>query len=93
MDAKEQLYYLLDQYYKGNYATDVFTDEFNRIFDLEIDYETLSIKEYGLMRELSGVTGRFSKFEEDLKIQNAYSNEDEVKKKVCEVYLNIFTEI
>jgi len=89
MDAREQLLYLLEHYYKGNYTTDDFADEFSRIYDHETDYDLLSGKEHELMRELSIITGRFSSFEEDLKIPNAYFNENDVRKKATEVYLKL----
>ena len=89
MDAKEQLYYLLEHYVTGNYTTDVFTDEFSRIYDLEMDYSLLSSTEYKLMRELSAITGRFSPFEGDIKISNAYFNEEDIKKKAKEVFFKL----
>lgn len=89
MDARKQLLYLLENYYKGNYTTEVFADEFSRIYDQETDYDLLSNKEHELMRELSTITGRFSPFEEDLKIPNAYFNEKDVRQKATEVYLEI----
>lgn len=89
MDARKQLLYLLENYYKANYTTDVFADEFSRIYDHETDYDLLSKKEHELMRELSIITGRFSPFDEDLKIPNAYFNEEDVRKKATEVYLKL----
>lgn len=53
MDARKQLLYLLEHYYKGNYTTEIFADEFSRIYDQETDYNLLSKKEHELMRELS----------------------------------------
>lgn len=89
MDARKQLLYLLENYYKDNYTTDVFADEFSRIYDHETDYALLSKKEHELMRELSIITSRFSPFDEDLKIPNAYFNEADVRKKATEVYLKL----
>lgn len=89
MNAREQLMYLLEKYYEGKYETEIFAEEFSRIYDLETDYSLLSEKEHDLMKELSIVTGRFSPFEEDLKIHNAYFNENDVKTKATDVYLQL----
>jgi len=89
MDEREQLNYLLEHYYKGNYAIDVFVEEFHRIYNLELDSETIPHEEYSLMGELSVIVGRFSPFEEDLAITNVYFNENDVKKKATEVYLKL----
>ncbi|MDR2946036.1 MAG: hypothetical protein LBV79_04755 [Candidatus Adiutrix sp.] len=89
MDAREQLLYLLEHFYKGNYTTDIFADEFERIYNLELDYDTLSEAEYMLFHDLSLVAGRFSPFEDDLKIPNVYFSEAEVKDKAAQVYLKL----
>lgn len=89
MNDREQLLYLIEEYYKGKYSTEAFTDEFNRIYDLEIDYNLLTNKEHKLMKELSIITGRFSSSEEDLKISNAYFSEEDVKNKASEVYFQL----
>ena len=89
MNAKEQLYYLLEHYHIGNYTTDVFADEFSRIYELELDYEALSNREYILMKELSEIAGRFSLPEEDLAIPSAFFGENDVRKKAEEIYLKL----
>ena len=89
MDAREQLIYLLKKYYEGEYETSIFADEFSRIYDLETDYSLLSEQEDQLMGELSEIVGRFSPYEEDLKIPNAYFNEEDVKKKATDVYFQL----
>jgi len=89
MNAKEQLIYLLKHYHIGNYTTVSFADEFLRIYNVETDYSTLSNGECKLMSELANITGRFSPYEEDLKIPNAYFSENDVRKKATEVYLKL----
>ena len=89
MSEKEQLYYLLKHYYEDDYTTGVFVDEFDRIYNLEVDYTTLSDEENKLMGELSVITGRFSPCEEELKIPNVYFSESDVKQKATEVYLEL----
>ena len=90
MTPKEQIEYLLKEYCKDKYATSIFVSEFNKLYDLEMDYSLFSEQEYELMKELAIVTGRFSPFEEDMSTPNAYFNETEVKKKAKDVYLKIF---
>lgn len=89
MDSREQLLYLLKKYYEGEYETLTFADEFSRIYDLETDYSKLSSNEHKLFKALSIVTGRFSPFEEDLQIPNAYFSEEDVKKEATKVYLQL----
>jgi len=45
---------------------------------------TLTESENTIFDELSRVTSRFSPFEEDLKIPNAFTNEQEVKSKAIQ---------
>jgi len=89
MKPKEQLMYLLEHYNSGDYTVDVFVDEFYRIFNFETDDSDLSPQEISLFSELSLITGRFSSYEEDLKIPNAYFSETDVKKKATEIYCNL----
>jgi len=92
MDDREQLMYLLEHYYKGDYDTNTFTDEFYRIYDLEMDYSLLSEMEHELMRKLSIIVGRYSPYEEDLKGSNLYFSEDDVKNEAANVYLKILND-
>jgi len=89
MKPKEQLMYLLEHYNSGDYAVDVFVNEFYRIFNFEADDSDLSQLEISLFSELSLITGRFSSCEEDLKIPNAYFSETDVKKKAKEIYFKL----
>ncbi|MCL1924771.1 MAG: hypothetical protein FWF50_04220 [Defluviitaleaceae bacterium] len=91
MNSKEQIYYLLKHYYKGEYKTDIFVDEFYRIFSVERDdnlLKLLSEEEYKLLIELSNITDYFSPYEEDFKVYS-YTSEKEVKEKATEVYLKL----
>ena len=87
MESKKQLYYLLEHYYKGEYTAETFADEFSRIYNLELDYRTLSEVEEKWMKELVEVTNYFSPFGEDFNnFPKFYSNEQDVKNKATEVY-------
>ena len=57
MTEKEQLWYLIDKLLKDEYQIKIFCDEFTRIYDLEIDYDDLSIQENKLFNELSSILG------------------------------------
>ncbi len=86
MTPKEKLYYLLKEFLYGKYDANTFSDQFTTIYDTEVDYDTLSEIEMKLFGELCEITARFSSYEEDLKIPNAYFNEQQVKTKAEEVY-------
>lgn len=92
MEPEKQLIYLLEHYYKGEYTTDIFVDEFYRVYNFEIDDFELSEKESELLSELSVITGRFSSNDEDLKITNMYFCEKDVKEKATSVYLELYQE-
>ena len=85
MNPKEKLFYLIREYNIGNYETEIFCDEYTQIFNVELDYDTLSEAEYDLLEGLSEFTARFSPFGEDLKIPNVYYDEKQVRAKASEV--------
>ena len=90
MDAKKQLYYLLEHYQKGNYTTEDFVNEFNRIYNLELDYSILSKKEQTEFKKLVKSTNYFSLFESDLNLPPGfYCNEEDIRSAAEEVYRNL----
>ncbi|WP_457952105.1 hypothetical protein [Lactiplantibacillus pentosus] len=82
MTKKEQLYYLLNGLNHGEIGVDNFTIQFTKIFDLEIDYDELSNKEYTILRNVSDMSARFSDSLEDLKLPNVYYSEKEIRDEV-----------
>lgn len=84
MTPKEKLYYLLNRYLIGEYNTNIFCDLFTDTFNLERD-DSLNKTEEQLFGELMRTTSRFSPYEEDLKIPNAFSDEQEVQEKAKEI--------
>ena len=88
MTTKEQIYYLLEHYHNGNYATDTFVDEFYRIYSIEMDYDLLVDRERELLAELAEFTELYSPFEEDFETY-PFRNEKEVKQKATEIYLKL----
>lgn len=85
MTEKEKLYYLLTEFNKGNYDIKTFCDQFTEIYDLELDYESLTNLEYQLFHDLKVMTARFSQYEEDLKMPNVYFSAEQVIAKINEV--------
>lgn len=85
MTDKEKLYYLINEFIKGNYTPSVFCDEFTVQYDIETDYSILNDEENKCFGELSDMTARFSDDKEDLKIPNLYYSEQQVRTKVHEV--------
>ncbi|ASA57926.1 hypothetical protein RND59_00610 [Vibrio ruber] len=85
MNPKEKILYLLREYEAGNYETEDFCNEYTQIFNIELDYDSLSEAEYESLEELSNFTARFSPFEEDLKIINVYYDEKQVREKTREL--------
>ncbi len=64
---KQKIYHLIDMYLSSKISEPTFCNEFYRLYDLEIDYDTLTKEERQAFRELSHITGRFSQYEEDFK--------------------------
>ena len=85
MDSKDKLYYLIIQFFNGNYNAKDFSEQFSDIFNLEIDYSTLTDVEKKVFGDLSTITDRFSSNESDLKKYDCYFDEQQVKDKVEEV--------
>ena len=82
MTGKESLWYLIDGLLNGSYKINVFCNEFTRIYDLEVDYDELSIEENYEFSKLCEMTGRFSDNEEELKIPKMYCSETKIRDKV-----------
>lgn len=80
MNDREKLWYLINEYTKGNYNSRTFANEFSRIYDLEVDYDMIPDLENKWFYELSEMTGRFSDNKEELLIPNVYCSEEEIRK-------------
>lgn len=84
MTPNEEMYYLIIKFHQGMYDVNTFSNEFTRIYNYEVDYDTMNDDEKSALNELSIITARFSPYEEDLIIANVYFSEAEVRKKVQE---------
>jgi hypothetical protein len=83
-DDSERLHFLLEQYLSDKINTNTFCDHFTDTYGLETESESLSALEQKLFRSLYEFTGRFSPYEEDLKLPNVYYNEQEIRDKATE---------
>lgn len=81
MCDREQLWYLINGLLKGTYSPNTFCNEFSRIYDLETDYEHLSLLERKNFSELSEMASRFSDDAKEIKIPNMYFSENEIIEK------------
>ncbi|MBC1589229.1 hypothetical protein HB896_11420 [Listeria welshimeri] len=79
---KEQLYYLLNGLNHGEIEINNFTNQFMKIFDLEIDYDELSKKEYTVLGNVSDMSARFSDNVEDLKLPDVYYSEKQIRDEI-----------
>ena len=82
MSGKEKLYYLIKHVKLGDYDINTFSDLFTNVYNLEVDKSQLNEKENVVFAELEKHTCRFSPFIEDLKIPNAFYDENTIKKQV-----------
>lgn len=78
MTAKEQLWYLVRGVVSGIYELNTFCDEIYRIYNFETDESQLTELEWELFGTLFKMQGRYSEFEEDLKIPNMYITGEEL---------------
>lgn len=66
MSQKEQLIYLIKEYYAGKYSTVAFCDEFTRVLCMEKD-GSLTEEENLLLSKSDGIFSRFSPYDEDVR--------------------------
>ncbi len=94
MKIKEQLYYLIKEYRKGNYTTNIFCDQFTEIYCNERNEANLSMLENKEFERLNEVTSRYSMYEEDLKMYpGVYFTEEDVQNKVEEFFDTLKSEV
>lgn len=66
MNQKEKITYLINEYEKNNYSTEVFCDKFEYIFFLEKD-GSMPESLYEKTEKYARIFGRFSPYEDDIK--------------------------
>ena len=79
MKEKQQLLYLINGLLDNTYDIKTFCEEFTRIYDLELDYDTLSKQEESLLGEICIMSARFSNDPEELHIPNMYYSEEQIR--------------
>ena len=85
MNQREKLWKLINGFLDGHYDVKTFCEEFNRVYDLEINYNELTKEENKEFGDLCEMAGRFSNDQEELKIPNMYFSEKEILFKVKKI--------
>lgn len=91
MTRKENLIYLLQAYYKGEYDTSVFCDLFVEIYSDGVDDPGMSRQEKTCMEEFCRLAERYSPFEDDLKMSAFFVDEETFKEAFRELYGKYFS--
>ncbi|MCL2284977.1 MAG: hypothetical protein FWC32_01270 [Firmicutes bacterium] len=87
MTKKQQLYYLLEAFQRGEYDIATFCDVFYTIFYPDIPSDELTTSELSAFEALGRIVARFSPYEEDIKLHpNAFYTEDGVKNAIEVAY-------
>ncbi len=85
MTNREELWYLIYGLIKGTYTMKIFCSEFTRIYNLEIDYDSLSADERHEFKDLCEMAERFSDDLSELEIPKMYFSEKQIFDKVIEI--------
>lgn len=84
-DDKRRLYWIINQYLLGKINEGNFCDEYYYCYDLELNKQTLNNLELQVFKKLSEVSSRFSKYEEDYKLDSkAFATVQELRKAIVD---------
>jgi len=89
MNQMENINYLIKEYKKGNYTTNVFCDQFEYVFFYEDD-GTVPKDLYDVLRNYAEIFGRFSPYEEDIRT-GALFDEERIKNEFCKMVIELST--
>lgn len=89
MTQIEKIAYLIKEYKKGNYTTNVFCDQFEYVFFYEDD-GTVPKDLYDVLRDYAEIFGRFSPYEEDIRT-GALFDEERIKNEFCKMVTELST--
>lgn len=92
MTQREKLYYLIENYHKGNYDAKSFSDQFVIIFSEGVDGYT-GKKEKKAMQEVCKLAERYSSYDEDLALSPFFVSDDTFRELFDKLYKEYFTEI
>lgn len=84
MTLKEQLYYLINNYFSGKYNAEAFCDQFPLIYREGLDYSDKNEKE--MMESFCELAKRYSPFEEDVSLYDFYIGDAEFNEKFMMLY-------
>lgn len=82
MTVREQLYYLIQHVKMGEYDISTFADLYTNLVNIEMWKEEFTDLELAVFKELNKYTCRFSQYEDDLKIPNAFFDANTVEKQI-----------
>jgi len=92
MTKKEQLYYMLNTYNKGEYSVSAFCNAFEEVFYPDIPYDELTPHELDVLKKLGERITRFSPFEEDLKnYPKVYFSDKNINDAIKECCFHLFS--
>ena len=86
MSIKEQLHYLLNEYWNKRYDTSVFCDQFTLICNMELCDLEISKQEKEYMEEICRQAERYTSFEEDLTLSSFFLSEADFREKFEGLY-------
>lgn len=90
MTSKEKLYYLIENYHKGNYDAKSFSEQFVIIFSEGVDGYS-GKKEKKAIQEVCKLAERYSPYDEDLTLSPFFVSDDTFKKLFEQLYKEYFT--
>ena len=82
MSEKDQLYWAIKAFLKGEYQVKEFCSNFERIYNLELDKKVLTDNEKQTFEELFNTVVYYSQFPEDRKNYSGYKDEQDIQKAV-----------
>ena len=74
MNRKEKINYLIREYEKGNYTTEIFCDQFICVLFYEED-ESITEEEYHQLKKYAQIFARFSTVKEDVEAGFVFGEE------------------
>ena len=89
MTKKQELYYLLNAFKRGEYEISTFCKVFEDIFYPDVPKSELSVYELEKFEDMAKIIVRFTPYEEDLKLPNVYYNEEEVRAAIEIAYVEL----
>ena len=93
MNRKEQLYYLLEAFQKGEYTVCSFCDQFVEIYSKDAYDKSMTLKENEYMEQICRLAERYSPYEDDILLDSFFIDKDTFKVLFDDLYKNFYKEI